>query len=33
MDTQNKALGLWNMAFYVGKRTAVLVAKEVAQQR
>jgi hypothetical protein len=31
MDTQNKALRLWGKDFYGGKRTGVLVAKEVAQ--
>jgi len=33
MDTQNKALGLWSMDFCWRKRTAVLVAKKVAEQR
>jgi len=33
MDTQNKALALWNMDFCRSKRTAVLVAKKVAEQR
>jgi hypothetical protein len=33
MDTQNEALGLWNMAFCGGKRIAVLVAKKVAGLR
>jgi hypothetical protein len=33
MDTQNKALGLWSMHFCCGKRTAVLVAKKIAEQR
>jgi hypothetical protein len=33
MDTQNKALGLWNTDFYLRKRTAVLVAKKIAENR
>jgi hypothetical protein len=33
MDTQNKALALWRMDFCRGKRTAVLVAKKVADLR
>jgi hypothetical protein len=33
LDTQNKALGLWNMDFQLGKRTAVLVAKKIAELR
>jgi len=33
MGTQNKALGLWSMSFCLGKRTAVLVAKKIAEQR
>jgi hypothetical protein len=33
MDTQNKALGLWNINFCSSKRTAVLVAKKIAEQQ
>jgi len=32
-NTQNKALALWNTDFCGGKRTAVLVAKKIAEQR
>jgi len=31
-DTQIEAIGLWSMDFCLGKRTAVLVAKEVADR-
>jgi hypothetical protein len=33
IDTQNKALGLWNIIFCCGKRTRVLVAKKIAERR
>ena len=33
MDTQNEALGLWSIGFCCSKRTAVLVAKKIAEQR
>ena len=33
MDAQNKALALWSTDFCGGKRTAVLVAKKVAEPR